>query len=96
MAQQLLLGFEHVGDGLGTQRVARDQRLRDGALGFFFGQAAQVGRHGIDAGGVELQLQRVGLREPGEGLVDDLVQAVAIGQRQIEIFDQRGQFRAAR
>ena len=92
MPQQLLLGFEHIGDALGAQCVARDQGLRNGALGFLFRQAAQVRRHGIDSGSVELQFQRVVLRKARECVVNDFVQALAIGQGQIEILHQRCQF----
>ena len=93
MPQQLLLGIEHIGDTVGTQRISRDQGLRNGALRFFLGQAAQVGRHRIDAGGVELQFQRVSLRQPRKHIVNDFAQPVTIGQWKIEVLHQRSQFR---
>ena len=91
--KQLLFGVEHVGDAIRTQRIARDQGLRDGAIGLFFGKAAQVARHGVYAGGIELHLQRVRFRQARERVVDDFLQAFAVGQREIEVFDQRFQFR---
>ena len=57
------LGFEHIGNGLRTQRIARDQRLRNGALGFFFGQAAQVfGDMASTPAASSLRFQGVGFR----------------------------------
>ena len=86
------MASSNVRDGLGTQRVARDQGLRDSALGFLFGQAAEVCRHGIDSGSVKLKLQGVRLRQSCIGVVDDLGQAVTIGEWEIEVLDQRGEF----
>ena len=88
--QQSFLGFEHIGDALGRKRQATDHGLRDGAFGSFFSQTAEISGHRVYAVGVELELQGVGTGQSGVGFADDFAQAVAVGQRQIEEFDQAG------
>ena len=85
MPQQLFLGFEYIRDALRTQRVSRHQCLRNRALRFFLAQAAQIRRHRIHARSIELQLQRVSLRQARIRLAHDLVQPLAIWQREIEV-----------
>jgi hypothetical protein len=55
--------------------------LRDGALGFFFGQAAEVIGHVVEAGGIQPPLQRMGLGHADQNFVNDLPESLAVGQR---------------
>ena len=90
--QLRFLGVEYIGDAVGRERQASDHRLRDGSFGGFFGKAAEIGGHRVHAIGIKLEFQGVGTGQAGVGFADNLAQAVAVGQRQIQKFHQARQF----
>ena len=79
----------------GGRRTARGFRLPPalllGAFGFFFGQATQVVRHGIEPGRIQGALQGASLPYPYGHFVDDLPQTQLVRQGQFEEFNQAAQ-----
>src|SRR5208282_778244 len=90
--QQRLLGVENIGDAVGRKRHAAHDSLRDHAFGGFFGQAAEIAGHRVDAIRVELEFQGMGSSHAGVGFADDFAQAAAVGEREIEKLYQSRKF----
>jgi len=86
--EQTLLSFVHILRNFRAQPIARNQRLRKGALGFFFGKATQAFHDCVIALGIKLALQSVILGNSRDGFIDDLAQASPVGQGQLQKFHQ--------
>ena len=96
MPQQFFFCLQHIGDGLRSDAVAGHDRLRSGAFRFFFGQPAQIVRHGVEAGSIQRAFQGTRLPYSDGHLVDDLAQTLLVRQREFEELDQAAQFRRDR
>ena len=56
MPQQFFLCLQDIRCGLPAEGVPCDERLRDRAFCFLFGQATQIGSDNVDNGGVRFEL----------------------------------------